>query len=104
MIFKGGAGGSGMGGPGGPGPHGGPVPRGPGYGGQYGGQYGVSGQVYCLDIVPFGHPITCRHYFWRRDIKKCLQFKGDEYNYSQQQGGAQHGNGRPGGWGGYTQQ
>ncbi|XP_078311410.1 uncharacterized protein LOC144618693 isoform X2 [Crassostrea virginica] len=40
----GGAGGSGMGGPGGPGPHGGPVPRGPGYGGQYGGQYGVSGQ------------------------------------------------------------
>ncbi|XP_078310919.1 uncharacterized protein LOC144617702 [Crassostrea virginica] len=61
----GGAGGSGMCGPGGPGPHGGPVPRGPGYGGQYGGQYGVSGQ---------------------------------------QQGGAQHGNGRPGGWGGYTQQ
>ena len=43
MIFKGGAGGSGMGGPGGPDPHGGPVPRGPGYGGQYGGQYGVSG-------------------------------------------------------------
>ena len=32
-----------MGGSGGPGPHGGPVPRGPGYGGQYGGQYGVSG-------------------------------------------------------------
>ncbi|XP_078311367.1 uncharacterized protein LOC111100450 isoform X3 [Crassostrea virginica] len=60
-----GTGGSGMGGPGGPGPHGGPVPRGPGYGGQYGGQYGVSGQ---------------------------------------QQGGAQHGNGRQGGWGGYTQQ
>nr|XP_022288020.1 far upstream element-binding protein 1-like isoform X2 [Crassostrea virginica]XP_022288021.1 far upstream element-binding protein 1-like isoform X2 [Crassostrea virginica]XP_022288023.1 far upstream element-binding protein 1-like isoform X2 [Crassostrea virginica]XP_022288024.1 far upstream element-binding protein 1-like isoform X2 [Crassostrea virginica] len=62
--MKGGAGGSGMGGPGGPGPHGGPVPRGPGYGGQYGGQYGVSGQ---------------------------------------QQGGAQHGSGRQGGWGGYTQ-
>ena len=32
-----------MGGPGGPGLHGGPVPSGPGYGGQYGGQYGVSG-------------------------------------------------------------
>ncbi|XP_078311435.1 uncharacterized protein LOC111100403 isoform X3 [Crassostrea virginica] len=61
----GGAGGSGMGGPGGPDPHGGPVPRGPGYGGQYGGQYVVSGQ---------------------------------------QQGGEQHGNGRQGGWGGYTQQ
>ena len=29
---------------------------------------------------------------------------GDEYNYSQQQGGAQHGKGRQGGWGGYTQQ
>ncbi|XP_078311344.1 uncharacterized protein LOC144618665 isoform X2 [Crassostrea virginica] len=63
--MKGGTGGSGMGGPGGPGPHGGPVPRGPGYRGQYGGQYGVSGQ---------------------------------------QQGGEQHGNGRQGGWGGYTQQ
>ena len=43
ILFKGGPGGSGMDGPGGPGPHGGPVPRGPGYGGQYGGQYGVSG-------------------------------------------------------------
>ncbi|XP_078311334.1 uncharacterized protein LOC144617791 isoform X2 [Crassostrea virginica] len=63
--MTGGPGGSGMDGPGGPGPHGGPVPRGPGYGGQYGGQYGVSGK---------------------------------------QQGGAQHGNGRQDGWGGYTQQ
>nr|XP_022287960.1 uncharacterized protein LOC111100406 isoform X2 [Crassostrea virginica] len=42
--MKGGAGGSGLGGPRGLGPHGGPVPRGPGYRGQYGGQQGVSGQ------------------------------------------------------------